>query len=79
MIGKVITAMVGSKLAEKTPKLSGPAGAALGFAVPIVLRRLSLPAMIALGAGGYAYKKFTEKNGKSTTEPTTPTVAPSAT
>ena len=67
MIGKVITAMVGGKLAENSPKLSGTTGAALGFALPMVLRRLSLPAILAIGAGVYAYKKFTEKKPASST------------
>lgn len=61
MIGKVIAAYVGDRLAKKTKILNGPAGAAIGVAATSILRRMSLPAMIALGAGGYVAKKLADK------------------
>ena len=61
MIGKIIGGFAGAKLAERTSKLGGTSGALLGAATVAVARRLSLPAIIAIGAGGYAYKKYTEK------------------
>lgn len=61
MIGKIIGAGIGAKAAQHTSKIGGPWGAAIGAAAPMVLRRLSIPAMIALAAGGYAVKKLTEK------------------
>lgn len=61
MIGKVIGAFVGDKLAKQTSGLGGAGGAALGVVAASVLRRMSLPAMLALGAGGYVAKKVFEK------------------
>lgn len=70
MIGKIIGAVAGSKIAEKTSSISGPGGALLGMASVAVVRRLSLPALVALGAGGYAYKKYSERRTrKATTAP----------
>lgn len=62
MIGKIIGAFVGDKLAKQTGGLSGAQGAALGVVATAVLRRLSLPAMAAIAVGGYAAKKLSDKN-----------------
>jgi hypothetical protein len=64
MIGKIIGAVVGGQMAKHSRNLGGPAGAAIGFIAPALLRRASLPGMLALAAGGYAAKKFAEKSGK---------------
>lgn len=61
MIGKVIGAFVGDKLAKQTSGMGGASGAALGVVAAAVLRRMSLPAMLALGAGGYVAKKMFDK------------------
>ncbi|MEW4448748.1 hypothetical protein [Qipengyuania sp. JC766] len=61
MLGKMIGALVGGKLAQNTRGISGPTGVAAGFIVPAVLRRLSLPGMLAIGAGAYVAKKLGEK------------------
>ena len=61
MIGKLIGAVVGAQAAQHTAKVGGAGGALLGVASASLLRRMSLPAMLALGAGGYAYKKWSEK------------------
>ncbi len=64
MIGKIIGAVVGGKIAENTKGIGGTTGALLGAAAPVVLRRLSIPTMIVLGAGGYFAKKhFDKKDG----------------
>lgn len=57
MIGKVLGAFLGGKAAQHVRGIEGPTGAALGVLAPAILRRLSLPAMIALGVGGYLAKK----------------------
>lgn len=62
MIGKIVGAFVGDKLAKQTSSIGGASGAALGVIAATAIRRLSLPAMIALGAGGYVVKKVMEKN-----------------
>lgn len=66
MIGKMIGAFVGSKAAQHSRSLEGPTGAVLGVLAPAILRRVSLPAMIAIGAGGYLVKKMIDKDRKRT-------------
>lgn len=61
MIGKIIGGAIGAKAAEHSAKIGGTGGALLGVAGATLLRRLSLPALIALGVGGYAFKKWSEK------------------
>lgn len=57
MIGKVLGAFLGGKAAQHVRGIEGPTGAALGVLAPVILRRLSWPAMVALGVGGYLAKK----------------------
>lgn len=57
MIGKVLGAFVGGKVAQHSRGIAGPTGAALGVLAPVLLRRLSWPAMVALGVGGYLARK----------------------
>ncbi|GMM93443.1 hypothetical protein [Qipengyuania sp. MTN3-11] len=61
MIGKVIGAFVGDRLAKQTGGINGATGAALGVVATTLVRRLSLPAMLAIGAGGYLAKKLADK------------------
>ena len=62
MIGKLIGAAVGAKAAEKTREIGGPTGAALGILATSVISRMSIPAMLTLGAAGYLGKKFMDRN-----------------
>lgn len=61
MIGKIIGAYVGDKMAKQTSSVGGATGAALGVVATALLRRMSLPAMITLGAAGYLGKKLLDK------------------
>ncbi|WP_421990183.1 hypothetical protein [Qipengyuania sp.] len=61
MIGKVIGAFVGDRIARRTSGMGGASGAALGVIATSVLRRMSLPAMVALGVGGHVAKKVLDK------------------
>ena len=80
MIGKIIGAVAGAKAAQQTPKIGGATGAALGVVAPAVLRRMSIPAMLAIGAGGYLVKRYLDKREQANdTEPTPPKVEPAAT
>ncbi len=79
MIGKIIGAAAGAKAAQQTSSIGGPLGAALGAAAPFVLRKMSIPAILAVAAGGYAIKKFTENKDNTENTPTPPKVTPSAT
>ena len=61
MLKQIAGAALGSKLATKVPKIGGSTGAAIGAAVPFIISRMSIPAMIAVGAGGYFAKKYFDK------------------
>ncbi len=61
MIGKMIGALVGGKVAQQSRGIGGPTGALLGVAATTALRRLSLPTMAVLGVGGYFAKKYFDK------------------
>ncbi len=76
MIGKIIGAFVGDKIAKQTKGVSGPAGAALGVLGTTLIRRLSIPAMVALGAGGYLAKKYMDKNDDTRPAEGQPPVTP---
>ena len=81
MIGKVIGAFVGDRLAKQTGSIGGASGATLGVVATGVLRRMSLPAMVALGVGGYIVKKVIDKKqaGDDTTTPPHTSTAPAGT
>lgn len=62
MIGKLIGAWAGAKVAERTRGgTSGPGGALMGAAAVAMARRLGPVGMIAAAAGGYALKRYSEK------------------
>jgi hypothetical protein len=69
MIGKIIGAIAGSKMAKRTSGVSEPFGAVAGLVTATALRRMSIPAMIALAAGGYFAKKTFDKKHESTGTP----------
>lgn len=79
MIGKLIGAFVGDKLAKQTRGVDGATGAVLGVVATTVLRRLSLPAMLAIGAGGYLAKKFADDAKKADSGTSTKTSGASTT
>ena len=56
-VGAVLGGLTGSQLGDESGT-NVASGAALGVVASTVLRRMSLPAMVALGVGGYAAKKF---------------------
>ncbi len=64
MFGKIIGGLVGGKLAQQSKSMGGTTGAMIGAAIPMVLSRMSLPAMIAMGVGGYAVKKYLDKDAE---------------
>ena len=77
MIGKVIGAAVGAKVADHVRGIGGPGGAVLGAGAVAVARRLSPMALLAAAAGGYAAKRYYDKRGKRPGKQ--PHVKPSAT
>ncbi|MEE4201454.1 hypothetical protein [Erythrobacter sp.] len=61
MLRNLVGALVGSQVTKQIPIAGGTAGAILGSAIPFALRRMSLPVILAVGAGGYFYKKHLDK------------------
>lgn len=73
MIGKVLGAFLGGKAAQHVRGIQGPTGAALGVLAPVILRRLSWPAMAAIGIGGYLAKKAIDREAAKPDNRTAPT------
>ena len=69
MIGKIIGGIVGAKAADHVRGINDPGGALLGIGAAALARRLSLPAMLAIAAGGYAYKRYSDKREKRSARP----------
>ncbi len=67
MFGKIIGGLVGGKLAQQSKNMGGTTGAMIGAAVPMIISRMSIPGMIAVGVGGYAVKKFLDKDAEKKT------------
>lgn len=65
MFRRIIGGAIGAKLAKGHPALGGATGVALATAVPFVISRVSLPAMVALGVGGYFAKRYLEKRDQA--------------
>jgi uncharacterized membrane protein YebE (DUF533 family) len=77
MLGKLIGAVAGAKATEHVKGVGGAGGALLGMAAPMVLRRLGPMGLIAAALGGYAYKRYADKQAKRPRRQ--PKVKPSAT
>lgn len=81
MIKNVVGAVVGSKLAQNSKNVGSTTGAATGAiagtVIPMVLSRMSLPALVVIGAGGYLLKRYRDKQEREdavmTPQPATPT------
>ena len=66
MLGKIFGALAGKRMAEHTGGLGGTGGALLGAAGATMLKRMSLPGLIAVTVGGYALKKWKNKRDAET-------------
>lgn len=66
MIKNVLGAVLGAKFLGESNKVDSATGAATGAfaatAIPFVISRLSIPTMIAVGVGGYVFKRYRDKN-----------------
>lgn len=65
MLGKVIGAMAGERIAREISGVSGTGGALLGVAAATVLRRIGPVGLVALAATGYVLKKHRERRHPS--------------
>ncbi len=61
MLGKLIGAIAGERIAQTVGGVSGTTGVVLGTAAAIVLRRMGPVGLVAAAAGGYALKRYYEK------------------
>ncbi len=70
MIGKILGGIVGARMAQREPGgLQGPGGALLGIGAATLARRLSPLGLIALAAGGYAFKRYRDKQENRSSRP----------
>jgi len=58
MLGKILGGILGARAAEQSGRMGGASGAVLGAVAGSVIRRASIPGLIALTVGGYALKKW---------------------
>lgn len=67
MIKNIVGAFIGAKLMGKTHKADSATGATTGAiaasAIPFIISRMSLPSLLAIGAGGYLLKKHNDRKG----------------
>ena len=61
MIGKIISAIVGKKIAERTPGMSEGTGAIVGLAAATLARRMGPLGMIAAAGGTWAISRAMKK------------------
>lgn len=61
MIKTILGSLVGSQLAKSTTKIDNGTGAILGSIAPTLIARMSLPALIAIGVGGYLFKRHRDQ------------------
>lgn len=61
MIGKIVGAMIGKRLAQRPGGISGPGGALLGAGAAAVMRRMGPVGFMAAMVGGWAVKRHFNK------------------
>ncbi len=61
MFGKIISAVVGKKIAERTPGISEGQGALVGLAAATVARRLGPGGMVMAATGGWLASRYLKK------------------
>lgn len=61
MIGKIISAMIGKKIASRTPGIDGGTGALIGLVAETALRRMGPAGFAAAAVGGWAVSRHLKK------------------
>jgi hypothetical protein len=61
MLGKILGAAAGAEASKFTTAFGGTTGAVMGALAAPLVRRLSIPALVVLGAGGYFAKRYYDK------------------
>ena len=65
MFGKIIGGFAGSQIAKSTSGIGGATGTLLGVGAATVAKRLSIPALVAVTAGGYLVKKYMDRKDQT--------------
>ena len=79
MFGKILGGVVGAKAADHVSGIGGTGGALLGIGTAALVKRLGPVGLIAALAGGYAFKRYKDKQDKRAKRTTArPKVRPSA-
>ena len=77
MIGKIIGAVIGARMAEREPGgVNAPGGALLGIGAAALARRFGPMGILAALAGGYVFKRYRDGRAERAGRP--PKVRPSA-
>lgn len=61
MIGKLIGAFAGERIAQRTSGVSGPMGAVIGAGTAAAVRRMGPFGLLAALAGGFAMKRYLDR------------------
>ena len=69
MLGKILGGIVGAKAADHVRGVGGTGGALLGVGAAALARRLGPVGLIAAVAGGYAFKRYKDKQARAAAEP----------
>ena len=69
MFGKILGGIVGAKAADHVSGVGGTSGALLGVGAAALARRLGPVGLIAALAGGYAFKRYKDKQDRATARP----------
>src|SRR5690606_29627265 len=64
MLGKIIGGVVGAKAANHVRGVGGTGGALLGIGAASLARRLGPVGLVAAVAGGYAFKRYRDKQSR---------------
>ncbi|WP_202391615.1 hypothetical protein [Pontixanthobacter luteolus] len=72
MFGKIIGGFAGSKIAKSTSGIGGATGTLLGVGAATIAKRLSIPALVAVTAGGYLVKKYMDRKDETPTSDKAP-------
>ena len=69
MFGKIFGGIVGAKAANHVSGIGGTGGALLGVGAAALVKRLGPVGLIAALAGGWAFKRYKDKQQQRTASP----------
>lgn len=65
MLGKIVGAIAGRRVAKHVGGVSGPGGALLGVGAATLMRRMGPVGLVAAAVGTYALKRYLDKQPAS--------------